>query len=376
MKPISPFKPHILKAQPFRVGATRTDVGAQEEVEFFKMSSNENMLGPSPKALLAMQRALGQLNEYGFRDNTAFHQALHQHFKSDGIEENQFFIANSGVEVLETICRAFIEPGVECILSSPTFMVYKNLLEAEGGIMIDIPLNKETFALDVDAILDSITDKTRLLFITNPNNPTGTHISKEKIDRLIYNLPAHVIVVYDEVYYHFVEAEDYPRAIDYVKKGRRVIGMHSFSKAYGLAGLRVGYAITTPEIAAYLNRLQRPFMINVLSGVGAIAALGDCEHIEATQKMVREGKRVLYNYFDINGIKYWKSQTNFILISPNMDDKIYTKKMLEKGIMVRPADKFGAIGCVRITIGTEAANQAFMKAMSSVMSFDEIVMAE
>ncbi|MFK7936907.1 MAG: aminotransferase class I/II-fold pyridoxal phosphate-dependent enzyme, partial [Saprospiraceae bacterium] len=181
------------------------------------------------------------------------------------------------------------------------------------------------------------------------------------------NLPDHVVVVYDEVYYQYPTADDYPRAYEYVNAGRRVIGVNSFSKAYGLAGLRVGYAYSTPEIASYLRQLARPFMINALSMEGAMAALQDDEHIQRTQQLIwKERPRILQAIADL-GIRHWNSQANFVLIAPEMEEYEFERRMLAEGVMVRTMAAFGAPGRIRITIGTEEANDALIAALQKVL---------
>lgn len=357
---INIFKDHIQQATRFQLRKPTPDKKNYET--FFKLSSNENLLGPSPKAIAAIREALQNLNEYDHYDDNLFQEKL-SGFYEGNIQAGQFITANSGVEVLEIICRGFVSVGTECIISSPTFSPYKNMIELEGGTVVDIPLKNPDFSLDVEAILSAVNEKTRLLFITNPNNPTGSYISKDEMDRLMDRLPPHVVVVYDEVYFHFVEAADFPYALDYIKADKRVIGLHTFSKIYGLAGLRIGYGFTTPELATYLNKIFRPFRINTLAIIAATAALQDDEHLERSKEMVKEGKKYLYSEFSGMNLPYWPSQGNFILFKPSMDSIELTAKMLKEGVMVRPGDSFGAKGCIRVTIGTKEANERFIEVL-------------
>jgi histidinol-phosphate aminotransferase len=214
--------------------------------------------------------------------------------------------------------------------------------------------------------LEGLNDNTRMLFLTNPNNPTGTYTNRENIDYLMNNLPEDIVVVYDEVYYHFVDADDFPRAIDYIEKGKTLIGIHSFSKAYGLAGIRLGYGISNPEISAYLNNIKRPFMINSLSMVAGIHALKDVDHLNKTVTLIKSEKQWLCDKFEILGIKYWPSHTNFIFFEPKIDLDLFINKMLHQGIMIRPCQKFGAPNGARVTIGTREANTALVKALETI----------
>ena len=358
------FKPYIVKKD-YDGGITRSEISHSDtEGPVWKLSSNENILGPSPLAQRAIMDNISTLHEYGFRDDHSLKEAICNTVTY--LRPENIVTANSGIEVLELIARAFIRPGDECIISSPTFIAYKNMIENEGGITIDIPLNQKNYTIDIEAILEGINDNTRMLFLTNPNNPTGTYTNRENIDYLMNNLPEDIVVVYDEVYYHFVDADDFPRAIDYIDEGKTLIGIHSFSKAYGLAGIRLGYGISNPEISAYLNNIKRPFMINSLSMVAGIHALKDVDHLNKTVTLIKLEKQWLYDKFQILGIKYWPSHTNFIFFEPKIDLDLFINKMLHQGIMIRPCQKFGAPNGARVTIGTREANTALVKALETI----------
>jgi len=363
----SVFKPYV-KKKDYAGGITREEVLDGHSVDrVWKLSSNENALGPSPLAQQAIIDHLDTIHEYKFRDDSLLKQAIgetHPHLAPGNI-----VTANSGIEILELITRAFLSPGLECIISHPTFVAYESMIENEGSKVIDVPLNPDDYTLDVEAILDAVTDRTRLVFITNPNNPTGTYTGKERIDFLIDKLPEDVFIVYDEVYFHFVDAPDYPRAFDYIKAHKNVIGVHSFSKAYGLAGIRLGYGIATPQIISYIENMKRPFIINTLSMVAGIHALKDTTHLHKTLDLVRSEKQWLYAEFDKLNLTYWPSQTNFIFIAAATNANDFTAKMLAEGIMVRPCGKFGAPNGVRITIGTHDANVALVSAIQKMYSY-------
>lgn len=358
------FKPHLRENKVYKGGKTRSEVTSDKKI--YKLSSNENLLGSSPKALAAIRDHLHLLNEYPDRTDKRLQKALSKFYQEE-LLPNQFITSNSGVEMLELIVRAFLGEGLECIFSNPAFEPYRMFPAKLGAVAKNVPLLDDNFDLDVDGILQAITDKTRLIFLTSPNNPTGTHIPKAQLDALISQLPKHVVLVYDEVYYQFAQAEDYTTALPYVLDGHQVIGVNSFSKAYGLAGLRMGYAYSTPEIAQYVSQVRRPFMLSTLVLEAAIAALNDQAFIAKTVKMVNDGKKYLYLELDKLGIKYWQSEANFILIKPEMKDTLFEEKMLGEGIMVRPVANFGAPGCIRVTIGTEEANRAFVGALSRVV---------
>ncbi len=360
------FKPYLTNKAAYKGGKSKDEINIGNK-KIFKLSSNENQLGSSPKALASIQKHLSTLSEYPDTTDINFRKAL-EDFYNGQLTADQFVTTNSGVANIEVIIRAFMEKDTECIYTNPAFSPYWDFAAKVGGKGIDVPLDGDDYSLDVDGILGKINDRTRLIFITSPNNPTGTHIPKSQVDKLVDNLPDHVVLVYDEVYYQYADAADYVRALPYVIQGKNVIGINSFSKAYGLAGLRVGYSYSTPKLAEYMRRLMRPFMINTISMKAAMAALHDDEFIQKTVNLVHDEKAFLYTELDKLGVKYWKTQANFILTRPNLPSSEFTERILnEGGIMVRPAEGFGAPGCVRITIGTREANQALVEGWKRIL---------
>ena len=360
-----PFKSYLKKPSVYKGGKSKEEVATNGK-KLYKLSSNENPIGASPKAMAAIQSHLSNLHEYPNRTDQRLREALSMFYQGE-LAPNQFISTNSGVANLELIMRGFLQEGTECIYSNPAFGPYKSFPKKLGAKAIDIPLVGEHFHLNVEGILNAINEHTRLIFITSPNNPTGTHLPQAQIDQLIHQLPDHVIVVFDEVYYQFADTDDFVRALPYVKEGKNVIAVNSFSKAYGLAGLRIGYSYSTPEIATYLHQLRIPFMINSLSLEAAIAALKDDAFIENTVQLVHQEKEYLYEQLQQLGIQYWKTQANFILIQPAMNPVEFETALLQEGVMVRPVAGFGAPDCVRVTIGNREANEAFVKGLKNVL---------
>ena len=269
--------------------------------------------------------------------------------------------------MINMVERAFLDEKKEVIISNPAFKPYQVFAQKLGAKVIDVPLVGHDFHLDVKGILKKVNKNTRLIFVTSPNNPTGTHVPKEQIDELIANVPDHVIVVIDEVYYQFADADDYTTALPYVDHGKNVIAINSFSKAYGLAGLRMGYAYSTEKIAKYISQVRLPFMLNTLGMEAAIASLDDKEFITTTVELITSEKEFLYEELDKIGVAYWKSQANFITIKPKMNDKEFEEKMLMHGVMVRPVASFGHPGCIRVTVGDRTANLAYLRALRTVI---------
>ena len=365
IKEISIFKEYLTPKGPqYKGGKSRDEIVSDKPI--YKLSSNENMLGSSPLAMEAVQKHLGGLNEYPDNNDLRFRKALSEFYGGE-LSPDQFITDNSGVGILQLITSTILGEGLECIFSNPGFVPYRAFPEKMGAKTIDVPLKGDNWELDVDGIISKITDKTRLIWTCSPNNPTGSHIPKHKMDELIARVPDHVVVVYDEVYYQYATASDFVRGTEYVHQGKKVIAVNSFSKAYGLAGLRVGYAYSTKEIARYVSQWRRPFFINTLSMEAAMAALKDTEFINRTVDLVNKGKAYLYPELDKIGIKYWKSQANFILLKPEMEEAEFEAKMHTQGIMTRPVAAFGAPGHIRVTIGTQEANEAFIAGLKAVV---------
>ncbi len=354
------FKPHIAAGEPYRGGSTRAEVNGTTKL--FKLSSNENPLGASPKAMQAIRENLAMIHEYNYQDDGRFREKLADHYCNQFTTE-QFLVTNSALELVETIVRGFLDPGLECILSTPTFLAYKNFAELQGATVIDVPLNPQNFSLNARAILDAVNERTRILFLASPNNPTGSIIPGKTMDEILRNLPEEVIVVYDEVYRHFSRDPDYVCAAEYVEQGKNIIGLNSFSKIYGLAGLRIGYAYSTLEIATYLRKLKRPFMVNTITSEAAMAALGDTSHVLATQKLVRQEKKWMMEQLEKLGVFTWPSEANFILFRSPYDATRFAADLLHAGVMIRTTEPFGLPGCIRLSIGTREANQACLHAM-------------
>lgn len=360
---ISIFKPYLTVKSDYVGGKPKPATAPNQKI--YKLSSNENLLGSSPKAIAAIREKLLSLNEYPSPTDARLCEALATFYKGE-LPATQFMGANSGSELLEMIARAFLDVDLECIISSPTFMPYCLFAEKQGAKVVDVPLKGDRFDLDVEGILAAITPRTRLLFLTTPNNPTGSYLPAATMKKLIEALPSHVVTVVDEVYYQFTDAADYSTAMPFVKAGKRVIAINSFSKAYGLAGLRVGYAYSTSELISYVKQLHRPFLLNSLSLSAAIAALEDVDFITQTVELIQTEKWFLYPQLDELKIKYWPTQGNFFLMRPPVSPPVFEAKMLEQGVMVRPVENFGAKGCIRITIGTREANEALVRGLRTV----------
>jgi len=358
------FKKHIADSKNYIGGKSAEEVGGGRKMH--KMSSNENALGISPKAVAAAKEAAEKLFIYPDGTPKRLATAIAESYDNK-IDPSQVIISDSGSSVIEIITRGFLNEGDEYIVTNPTFQLYRILGIKMGAVQVDIRLQGDEFKLDIDGILNAITDRTRLLYITNPNNPTGTIYTQDQLDPLFNALPDHVVVVHDEVYEKFVENQNYSTALKWVLEGKNIIGLNSFSKMYGMAGMRLGYGYTTPKLAEYLNKLTKPFSTNRIALEAGIAAVKDTDFLQKSVDHVHRSKKYLYKELDRLSVKYWKTEANFILIKTEKPPSELEEFMVSKGIMVRPVNYFGADGCTRVTIGVDEANEAFVGALEQFL---------
>lgn len=355
------FKAHLKSDYKYKGGK---NIPASD-VKIHKLSSNENPLGASPRAIEAARKALKVVDIYPDQTDSRLREALVKDF-DEQLEADQFITGNSGSEIIDMILRAFVSEGDEVIFSNPCFLPYAAFSKWYGAKQVDIPLLQPHYDLDIEGILNAITARTKVIFLTSPNNPTGTYIPRAVLEKFLNRIPENILIVFDEVYRHFADADDYVTALPYVLKGKNILGLNSFSKTYGLAGMRIGYAYTTKTIANYLRLIHKPFLMPLPSLEAAIGALSDEEFITKTVKTIHDGRRILSDAFNSLGIKFWPTQGNFFIIDPPLLEMKFTDKLMEYGIMVRPVSQFGAPGKVRITIGDEEANQALITALKAL----------
>lgn len=327
-----------------------------------KLASNENPLGPSPKAVAAIRASLDKLHRYP--DGSCYYlaNALAQKL---GVEPAELVFGNGSNEIIGLLIAAFLAPGQEVVTSHPTFLVYQKMVQAQGGVNRVVPLRGMRH--DLAAIVAAVTDKTRLIFLDNPNNPTGTVFTAAEFEDFLGRLPEGVIVALDEAYVDFVEQALQLDARQYLNRRVPVVALRTFSKAYGLAGLRVGYGLMHRDIADYLHRVRQPFNVNQLAQVGALAALADDDHYRKTLHLAREGMAWLARAVEKFGCKPFPSQTNFFLIDVKGDGKRLYEQMLKKGVIVRPMSAYGYPGFIRITVGLPEENERFVKSLGQAM---------
>jgi histidinol-phosphate aminotransferase len=343
---------HILKLTVYEPGKPveelARDLGLREE-EIIKLASNENPLGPSPKALDAMRRTLERAHFYPDGGGYELRGAIAERL---GVARENIVLGNGSNEIIEFIGHAFFRPGDEVVVARHSFAVYHLMAQLFGASTIEVP--DPDFTADLDAMLAAITPKTRTVFIANPNNPTGTMVRQEAIDRFMAKVPDHVLVVFDEAYHEFLDAA--PDVLPYVHAGKNVVVMRTFSKIMGLANLRIGYGITTPELAAVLQRTRQPFNANGIAQAGALAGLLDQGHMDKTRELTHEGRAYLEREFATIGLEYVPSVANFVLVKVG-DGKAVFEAMLRKGIILRAMGSYGLPEWVRISVGTMEQNR-------------------
>jgi histidinol-phosphate aminotransferase len=330
--------------------------------QIIKLASNENPFGAGQKALAAIQAALPELGLYP--DGSGYHLKTALATKY-GLDAEQITLGNGSNEILELIARAFVTPELEVIFSQHAFAVYPIVTQAVGATGVVVPaLN---YGHDLDAMLNAVTAKTRVIFVANPNNPTGTLLSQASLEAFIGALPDTVICVLDEAYFEFVSQVEPVNSIEWLKKFPNLIITRTFSKAYGLAALRIGYGLSSPEIADILNRVRQPFNNNSLALVAATAALGDTEHLQKTVNNNTLGMAQLTDGFKTLSLEWIPSAGNFVSVDLKQSGQTLYDALLRKGVIVRPVGVYEMPNHLRISIGTPAENAVFLQALSDVL---------
>jgi histidinol-phosphate aminotransferase len=331
--------------------------------QIIKLASNENPLGPGKKALAAIQAALPTLALYPDGSGFMLKQALAEKY---AVDESQITLGNGSNEILELVARAFLTPEFDVVFSQHAFAVYPIVTQAVGATAVIAPaLN---YGHDLDAMLQAVTGKTRLVFIANPNNPTGTLLSQASLERFISALPDTCVCVLDEAYFEFVSSVEAINSIDWLKKFPNLLITRTFSKAYGLAGLRIGYGLSSPQLADILNRVRQPFNNNTLALVAAEAALADDEHLQQTIAVNAQGMQQLTEGFISLGLEWIPSAGNFVLLDLKQTGQPVYEALLCKGVIVRPVGVYELPNHLRISIGTAAENQLFLQALTDTLA--------
>ncbi len=360
VKPVIPQR--ILDLQPYKPGKPIEEVERELGLgDSIKLASNENALGPSAAVISALREAAEGVHRYP--DGGAFEltSRLAARLSVDG---RRIVFGNGSNELIELLVRMFAEEGSEVVMSEDAFLIYSLVSQAAGATPVRVKARE--FRHDVAAMGDAVGEKTRLVFLANPNNPTGTIFERDAWEAFLARVPHDVVVVVDEAYCEYVEHPEYPDALDYIDRHPGLVVLRTFSKVYGLAGLRLGYGVGSVEIMEAMSRLRQPFNVNLLAQVAAIAALDDEDYLEAGRALAREGRRCFAEAFERLGLDYVPSQANFMLVEVG-DGAAVTDALMRRGVIVRPMGAYGFPSMIRVTFGTPEENERFVDALSAVM---------
>lgn len=325
-----------------------------------KLASNENAFGASKKAKQAIKNSLNEIFRYPDGSCYYLRKALAKKLK---LKPDNLIFGNGSDEIIDIVIKTFLNPREEVLTSETTFVEYEIIAKANGFKAICIPL--KDFRYDLEAISQSITKKTKIIFIANPNNPTGTYVNNSELINFIKSLPKDKLLVVDEAYIEFSDAKDFPKIINYIDSKNLII-LRTFSKAYGLAGLRIGYAIARPEFIKSMEKIRQPFNVNFLAQQAAAAALGDKSFLSTSTKKIKEERNRLYKEFQALDIEYLPSQANFIMFKTKMNGLSLCKQLLKKGIIIRDMKQYKLENYVRVTIGKPKENRLFIQKLKKV----------
>lgn len=352
--------PNIASLVPYSPGKPLDELERELGItNAIKLASNENPLGPSPKAQAILVEGIATLNRYPDGGAHYLRRALAERWK---VSPDQIIVGNGSDEVISLLIKGFLAPGEEAVMADLTFVMYKLSVQGAHGVSVEVPLRD--WRHDLTAMAEAVTDRTRLVFLCNPNNPTGTMVSTSEVDAFLSQLPDHVIVVFDEAYYEYVRSAEYPDSLQYVKQQRPVVVLRTFSKIYGLAGLRVGYGISTNEIIDYLNRVRPPFNSNSLAQLAALGALEDEEHVATSRSMNATEMCLLEEGLAKLGMVTIPSQANFLYFDTKRDGRQVFDGLLREGVIVRHIK--GSM--IRVTVGRPEENRRFLEALQIVLN--------
>jgi histidinol-phosphate aminotransferase len=358
---------HVAALKPYQPGKPIEEVKRELgiEGEIVKLASNENPLGPSPKAMEAVASALSNLHLY---PDGACHDLRHAVATKLGVTPDSLVFGNGSDEIIHLLGLTFLQPGDEVVTGEPTFVLYEAAATLAGATRIGVPLTPGDLRHDAKAMVAKFSERTRLVFVANPHNPTGSVISREDVDLLLKHLPERAWLILDEAYVDYVEGDtDFPFALDYIRAGAPVIGLRTFSKLYGLAGLRVGYGVAAPDVIRLLSQPRSPFNVNLPAQAAALGAVGDDEFAQRSRVANADGLAQLAQGFDRLGLKWVPSRANFIMVDTNRPCRAVFQRLLERGFIVRTGDIFGLPTMLRVSVGTPHQNQRFLETLADVL---------
>jgi histidinol-phosphate aminotransferase len=364
IKPESLVLPTVAALRPYEPGKPieelQRELGIDEPV---KLASNENPLGPSPLAVAAMRAALAEVNRYPDGSCWAVCQKIAAHH---GVGADQIFMAGGSVEVLNLLAFLFLRPGLNAVFSEHAFAIYALATAAAGGQARSVPM-KDGFYFDLDAIAAAIDAQTRIVFLDNPTNPAGTIVKRQAWERFLAQVPDHVVIVADEAYFEFVRDTDYPDSLKYHAPDRMIVTMRTFSKIFGLAGVRVGYAVARPDLVQLLHKVRQPFNVTSLAQAAVLAGMDDADHVRRTLENNADGIAYLEREFKRMGVAYVPSHANFILAEVGDGNAVFNR-LLALGVIVRPMGAYGWPRHVRISVGLPEENRKLVAALEQVIA--------
>jgi len=351
---------HIRQIPAYRSENPAEEIGRELGVKVVQLGMNENPFGPSPKAVEAARASMDAVAPYPDDSGFVLRQKLASHY---GVSMDELIISSGSSDILAMAYHLVLEPGAEVITGAASFIVYYQLAEMLNLPIIRVPMKE--YGFDLDAIASRITSSTRLIVIANPNNPTGTVVRGKELDAFIDKVSSHALVILDEAYFEYVAESDFPNSLKYVRAGKPVLILRTFSKVFGLAGLRIGYGIGTREVIDALYKVRMPFNTNSVAQAAAIAAWDDSEHVQKSVRLNRQGLECLDAGLRARGVKYVPSFANFVLVELGRPAREVTEALLKQGVIVRPA--WGCPTCMRVSVGTEDQNQRFLSALDHVL---------
>jgi len=357
-------KPWVLELEPYQPGKPPEELERELGVEnAIKLASNENPLGPSPRAMEAVRKALAEAHRYPDGASFALRAALAQRL---GVEGGQLVFGAGADEILELLAKAFLGPGDQVVYAWPSFAMYPIVTQGMGAEGVPVPLTHD-LVHDLDAMRAAVVAETRVVFLCNPNNPTGTSVGAEAFDAFVSALPSQVVLAVDEAYVEFARRPDFPNSLRALRERPGTLVMRTFSKIYGLAGLRVGYAVADPELADYLNRVRHPFNVNRLAEAAALAALQDDAHAERVRALNADGVQYLTRELQAMGVEVWPTDANFVLARTGAG---LPDRLMREGVIVGPLAGFGMPEHARISVGLPEENERFVKTLRVLREAD------
>ena len=355
--------PWSARIRPYPPGKPIEEVERELGRTAIKLASNENPLGPSPKAQEAIRRFLDRIHFYPDGSGYYLRQELAE---LHNLEMDQIILGAGSTDLIELAAKTFLTAGDEAITSESAFYMYRLAVEDMGAGLVLTPMRDKTF--DLAAIAHAVTQRTKIIYLGNPNNPTGTMFTADELDRLLEVLPPRVFVVLDEAYYEYVQRADYSHSVDYVRQGRNILVLRTFSKVHGLAGIRLGYGLGHRELIECLNRIRSPFNANSLAQVAGMVALGDREHIARSLESNQREMKFVTEELTLMGVRYTPSVANFLLMDTGRDCEEDFVRLLHEGVIVRPMKIYGFPTSQRVTIGRHEENEIFLEALHRVMT--------